>query len=46
VQGTGGIKQTDIHTAEPFGPELSPAELEVAITNLERYKVLITFQQN
>jgi hypothetical protein len=38
VQGAGGIRQTDIHTAEPFVPEPSAAEVEVAIRKMERYK--------
>jgi hypothetical protein len=31
VQGSGGIRQTEIHTAEPFVPKPSAAEAEVAI---------------
>jgi hypothetical protein len=38
VQGAGGIKQTNIHTAEPFVPESSVAEFEVAIRKLKSYK--------
>jgi hypothetical protein len=38
VQGAGGIRPTEIHTAEPFVPEPSAAEVEVAIRNLKRYK--------
>jgi uncharacterized radical SAM superfamily Fe-S cluster-containing enzyme len=38
VQGPGGIRQTEIHTAEPFVPEPSAAEVEVAIRKLKRYK--------
>jgi hypothetical protein len=38
VQGPGGIRQTEIHTAEPFVPEPSAAEVEVAIRKMERYK--------
>jgi hypothetical protein len=34
----GGIRQTEIHTAEPFVPEPSDAEFEIAIRNLKRYK--------
>jgi hypothetical protein len=33
-----GIRQTEIQTAEPFMPELSATEVEVAIRNLKRYK--------
>jgi hypothetical protein len=32
------IRQTEIHTAEPFVPEPSAAELEVAIRKMKRYK--------
>jgi hypothetical protein len=39
VQGTGGGRQTKIHTAEPFVPELSASEFEVASGNLKRYKL-------
>jgi hypothetical protein len=38
VQGPGSIRQTEIHTAEPFVPEPSAAEVEVAIRKLKRYK--------
>jgi hypothetical protein len=38
VQEPGGIKQTEIHTAEPFVPEPSAAEFEVAIRKMKRYK--------
>jgi mannosyltransferase OCH1-like enzyme len=38
VQVPGGIRQTVIHTAEPFVPEPSAAEVKVAIRKLERYK--------
>jgi hypothetical protein len=34
----GGIRQTKIHTAEPFVPEPSATELEVAIRKMKRYK--------
>jgi hypothetical protein len=48
VQGPGGIRQTEIHTAEPLVPQPSAAEVEVAIRKLKRYKApgLIRFQQN
>jgi hypothetical protein len=38
---TGGrcIRQTEIHTAEPFVPEPSAAEVEITIRKLKRYKV-------
>jgi hypothetical protein len=38
VQGPGGIRQTEIHTAEPFVPEPSAAHVEVAIRKLKGYK--------
>jgi hypothetical protein len=38
VQGPGGIRQTEIHTAEPFVPEPSAAEVEVAIRKMKRCK--------
>jgi hypothetical protein len=36
--GLEGIRQTEIHTAEPFVPEPSGAEVEVAIRKMKRYK--------
>jgi hypothetical protein len=36
--GAGGISQTEMHTAEPFVPEPSASEVEVAIGKLKRYK--------
>jgi hypothetical protein len=38
VQGPGGISQTEIHTAEPFVPEPSAADVEVAIRKMKRHK--------
>jgi hypothetical protein len=38
VQGQGGIRQTEIHTAEPFVPEPSAAEFKVAIRKMKSYK--------
>jgi hypothetical protein len=38
VQGPGGIRQTEIHTAEPSVPEPSAVEVEVAIRKMKRYK--------
>jgi hypothetical protein len=40
VQWVGGIRQTEIQTAEPFVPEPSISEVEVAIGKLKRYKSL------
>jgi hypothetical protein len=36
VQGAGGIRQNETHTAEPLVPEPSAAEIEIAIRNLKR----------
>jgi hypothetical protein len=38
VQGPGSIRQTEIHTAEPFVLEPSAAEVEVAIRKIKSYK--------
>jgi hypothetical protein len=38
VHGAGGVRQTEIHTAEPFVPEPSASEVEVAIGKLKRCK--------
>jgi hypothetical protein len=38
VHGAGGVRQTEMHTAEPFVPEPSASEVEDAIGNLKRYK--------
>jgi hypothetical protein len=37
VHGAGGVRQTEIHTAEPFVLEPSTSEVKVAIGNLKRY---------
>jgi hypothetical protein len=37
VLGVGGVRQTEMRTAEPFLPEPSASEVEVAIGKLERY---------
>jgi hypothetical protein len=37
VHGVGGVRQTEMHTAEPFLPESSASEAEVAIGKLKRY---------
>jgi hypothetical protein len=34
----GGIRQTEIQTAEPFVPEPSVSETEVAVGKLKRYE--------
>jgi hypothetical protein len=38
VHGAGGVRQTEMQTAEPFVPEPSAPEDEVAIGKLNRYK--------
>jgi hypothetical protein len=38
VQGPGGIRQTEIHTAEPFVPGPNAAEVEVALRKMKTYK--------
>ena len=44
----GGVRQTEIHTAEPLVPEHSAFDVEMAIENLKgtNHQVLIRFQQN
>jgi hypothetical protein len=37
IQQVGGIRQTETQTAEPFVPEPSISEVEVAIGKLKRY---------
>jgi hypothetical protein len=37
-EGVGGVRQTEMHTAEPFVPQPSVSEVEVAIKKLKRYK--------
>jgi hypothetical protein len=32
------VRQTEMHTAEPFVPEPSASEVEVAVGKLKRYK--------
>jgi hypothetical protein len=38
VHGAGGVRQTDIHTAEPFVPEPTASEAEVALGKLKSYE--------
>jgi hypothetical protein len=38
VHGAGCVRQTEMHTAEPFVPQPSASEVEVAIGKLKRYK--------
>jgi hypothetical protein len=38
VHGAGGVRQTEMHTAEPLVPEPSASEVEVAVGKLKRYK--------
>jgi hypothetical protein len=48
VHGASGVRQTEMHTAEPFVPEPSAPEVEVAIGKMKRYKSpsVYQFQQN
>jgi hypothetical protein len=38
VHGAGGVRQTEMHTAEPFVPQPSASEAEAAIGKLKSYK--------
>jgi hypothetical protein len=38
VHGAGDVRQTEMHTAEPFVPESSASEVEVTTGKLKRYK--------
>jgi hypothetical protein len=38
VHGAGGVRQTEMHTAELFVPEPSASEAKVAIGKLKSYK--------
>jgi hypothetical protein len=38
VHVAGGVRQTEMHAAEPFVPEPSASEVEVPIGKLKRYK--------
>jgi hypothetical protein len=38
IHGVGGVRHTEMHTAELFVPEPSALEVEVAIGKLKRYK--------
>jgi hypothetical protein len=38
VHRAGGVRQTEIHIAEPFVPQPSASDLEVAIGRPKRYK--------
>jgi hypothetical protein len=38
IHGAGGVRQTEMHTAEPFVPEPSASEVEVRVGKLKRYK--------
>jgi hypothetical protein len=38
VHRAGGVRQTEMHTAEAFVPEPSSSEVEVAIGKLKKYK--------
>jgi hypothetical protein len=38
LHGAGGVRETEMQTAEPFVPEVSASEVEAAIRNLKRHK--------
>jgi hypothetical protein len=38
IHSVGGVRQTEIHTAQPFVPEPSASVVEVAIGKLKRYR--------
>jgi hypothetical protein len=38
VHGAGGVRQTEMHTVEPFVPQPSASEFEAAIGKLKGYK--------
>jgi hypothetical protein len=38
VYGAGGVRQTEMHTTEPFVPKPSVSEVEVAVGKLKSYK--------
>jgi hypothetical protein len=38
VRGAGGVRQTEMHTAEPLVPQPSASEVEVAVGELKSYK--------
>jgi hypothetical protein len=38
VYGTSDVRQIEIHTAEPSGPEASPFDVEIIIAKLREYK--------
>jgi hypothetical protein len=40
VRGAGGVRQTEMHTAEPFVPESSASEFEFDVGKLKSYKSL------
>jgi hypothetical protein len=47
VHGVSGVRQTEIHTAEPLVPEPSALEVELAIEKLKsHHQVLIRYQRN
>jgi hypothetical protein len=48
VHGSGTVRQSEMHTAEPFVPEHSASEFEVAFGKLKNItlQVYIRFQQN
>jgi hypothetical protein len=48
IYGAGDIRQNEMHTVQPFVPQLSASEFEFAIGKVKdiNLQVLIRFQQN
>jgi hypothetical protein len=40
VHGAGGVRQTEMHTAEAFVPEPSASEAEIGVGKLKSYRSL------
>jgi hypothetical protein len=40
IDGAGDVRQAEMHTAEPFVPEPTVSEVEIAVGKLKRYKCL------
>jgi hypothetical protein len=46
VHNVSGVRQIEIHMAEPLIPVPSHLEVESAITKLKKYIIVIKFWQN
>jgi hypothetical protein len=44
VHGKGGVRQTEMHAAQPFVPGPSASEVEVPIGKLKRYRLPGVYQ--